>query len=367
MMSAARAEAAASRADLSAAEREFHEADDGLRAAALRAVEEADARLARAYAAGLLQRTGPPTEGEGRDMRVVVLPLPVEVAGAIEARRTLLERLPLRTGDDDARARWALEVAEHYFLYGHFDEAAPFYRTVWHERCGKDRNGYVAWSRLLDMANLRDDIKQARALADQDRIASCAFDEDQRREHTGCEGRGGPPDPYAEARGIFEQAQKAAGDERVALFRTAAEAYVSAFRSAPARDDAPEGAVNGAYSYGQIGEVDAQIDVLRQFLVTYGDSALRAPLRNSDPGRYHDHITYTGFGMGVLAEALTKRGDVAGAASVLLSRASLDGEKLDERRSAACAALRAFASVHDAKQVAAARRTATGIGAKCPK
>ncbi len=366
MASAAQAEASASRAELSTAEREFREADDALRAAALRAVETADARLARAHDAGLVQRTGPPTD-DGDHMRVVVLPLPAEVVGAIEARRTLLERLPVRWGDEEARERWALEVAEHYFLYGHFEEAAPFYRTIWHERCGKDRNGYVAWSRLLDMANLSDDVEQVRALVDQERAASCAFDEDQRGEERGCQGRGGPPDPYAEARSIFEQALKAVGDERAALFRKAAEAYAEVFRSAPARDDAPEGAVNAAYAYGQVGEVDAQIDVLGRFVAAYGDPKLRAALRISDPLHYEERATLTGFGMGALAQALAKKGDVAGSAGVLLSRASLDGEKLDERRSAACAAVQAFASIRDAKQVAAARRAAIGVGAKCPR
>jgi hypothetical protein len=365
MLVAARGEVAASRAQRRQAELEIREADDVVRSAWIRAIESADARLERAYQVGLTRRTEPPLEGEAGAQHVVVLSIPDEIADAIQARRNLLEHLPARPGEEETRERWAIEVAQDYFIYGHFAEAAPFDRMVWPARCGKDRSAYVAWKRLLIMANLMGDVEQSRALA-WDRTGPCAFDEAQKREscRTDCWQR---VDRYAAARQAFEHARQAAGDERSALFRQAAGAYEEVFRADPAGDDAPEGAINAAYAHGQVGEVDAQVDLLRRFVAAYGDAALLAPLKKAEPQRYHDHVRFTGMGLGALAEALVKQGDAAGAASALLARASLDDENVDERRSAACAAVSVFASIPDARQSAAARGVARAVGATCPK
>lgn len=90
-------------------------------------------------------------------------------------------------------------------------------------------------------------------------------------------------------------------------------------------------------------------------------------MKTDELGRYLEHARFTGMGLGALAEALKKRGEVAAAASALLARASLDGEKAEELESAACAAVSAFASIPDVKQAAAAKRAARSVGATCPK
>src|SRR5580700_1419656 len=124
MLVAARGELAASRAQDRQAELETRGADDALRSAWLRAMESAYARLERAYQAGLTHRTELPLEGEVGAQHVVVLSIPDEITHAIEPRRNLLEHLPARPGEEEERARWAMEVAQDYFIYGHFTEAA---------------------------------------------------------------------------------------------------------------------------------------------------------------------------------------------------------------------------------------------------
>jgi hypothetical protein len=172
MVGAAQCDLAVARAEIARVMAELRKADDRADDAALRRVRAADARRDRAYAAGLARRTAPPVDGDGDDTRVRVLPIPVELVDTIEARQNVLTRFGARHAEDE-RARWAFDVAEVYFIYGHFDEAVPLYLSVWHSLCKKDARGYLAWDRLIVMSSVRHDREQLLTLAHQETRVPC--------------------------------------------------------------------------------------------------------------------------------------------------------------------------------------------------
>src|SRR5262249_28412628 len=78
--------------------------------------------------------------------------------------------------------------------------------------------------------------------------------------------------------------------------------YEAALGAAPARDEAPEAAMNAAYAYKQVGEVNRAIDMYNKFIAEYGNENRLAALERgdpktkkpADPQRYQERIKYLG-------------------------------------------------------------------------
>src|SRR5205814_6988386 len=89
---------------------------------------------------------------------------------------------------------------------------------------------------------------------------------------------------FVNARKKFEQAKNAPpGPEKDKLWREAAAMYEAALKAAPARDEAPEAAMNAAYAYKQVGEYNKAIELYNKFISEYGSDERLNGLQKGDP------------------------------------------------------------------------------------
>jgi tetratricopeptide (TPR) repeat protein len=121
------------------------------------------------------------------------------------------------------------------------------------------------------MAALENNIPESRKLAEG---KSCAFDEESRVAEGPLRKRVIQGAAYADARGLYDDAEKMPdGPAKQKKWREAAAAYKVALEAAPDRDEAPEAAMNGAYAYKQVGEYDKAIEMYELFIAKYGNEA----------------------------------------------------------------------------------------------
>jgi tetratricopeptide (TPR) repeat protein len=76
--------------------------------------------------------------------------------------------------------------------------------------------------------------------------------------------------------------------------------YEGALKEAPGRDEAPEAAINGAYSYKQVGEFGKAIDMYNLFISNYGSEVNLSKLEKGDgktapdPAKYKTRLQFLG-------------------------------------------------------------------------
>ncbi len=238
---------------------------------------------------------------DAANRKVVREPLPGAVGQSVQARDEYVRLVPAGVDLQHHANEYLYYSAEQFFLYGQFDLAKQRLEPLWKDHCGKDEFGYRAWEKLITMSNLERDADRSRELAEAERTHSCAVNSEQA-------GKAGlivnptlQEAAYVDARRKFDQAQKAGpGPERQKLWRDAGGLYEAALSAAPARDEAPEAAMNAAYAYKQVGEYNKAIELYNKFLNEYGseerlsilergDSQSKTP---ADPRRYQERVGY---------------------------------------------------------------------------
>ncbi|WP_437293852.1 tetratricopeptide repeat protein [Sorangium sp. So ce426] len=241
--------------------------------------------------------------GEGDQQRVVAEPLPPQVQAAVTARDEYIQRVPPVLDAPKNIDLYAFQAADYYFLYGQFAEARKRMEPIYEAQCGKTEFGYKAWERLTTMSNLENNVEQSRKLAEAALTRSCAVSEEQKLKEGDIARPTISRGYYIDAARAFEKAEKMPdGPARVAAWREAAALYKVALEKAPARDEAPEAAMNGAYCYKQVGDYDQAIAMYSLFIKEYGSEENLSKLEKGDPGanppkspdpkRYADRVKY---------------------------------------------------------------------------
>ncbi|WP_438032298.1 tetratricopeptide repeat protein [Sorangium sp. So ce204] len=241
--------------------------------------------------------------GEGDQQRVVAEPLPPQVQAAVTARDEYIQRVPPALDAPKNIDLYAFQAADYYFLYGQFAEARKRMEPIYEAQCGKTEFGYKAWERLTTMSNLENNVEQSRKLAEAALTRSCAVSEEQKLKEGDIARPTISRGYYIDAARAFEKAEKMPdGPARVAAWREAAALYKVALEKAPARDEAPEAAMNGAYCYKQVGDYDQAIAMYSLFIKEYGSEENLSKLEKGDPGanppkspdpkRYADRVKY---------------------------------------------------------------------------
>jgi tetratricopeptide (TPR) repeat protein len=292
--------------------RDSNEDDKFLQPAAFFVVDTAHQVLLDQYklfqrsggAQGIEQRDKIKIENEGTEQqKVVVTPVPAPVIAAIAARDEYIQRVPAASDPSKNADLYTFQAADYYFIYGQFADARKRFEPIYKEQCGKTEFGYKAWERLTTMSNLQNDVEQSRMLAEAALTRSCAVNAEQKV----TEGDIARPTLsrgfYIDAAKAFEKAEKMPdGPERAKAWRAAAALYKVALEKAPARDEAPEAAMNGAYCYKQVGEYDQAIEMYTLFIKEYGNESNltklekgdpgATPPKNPDPKRYADRVKF---------------------------------------------------------------------------
>ncbi|WP_438004400.1 hypothetical protein WME89_37265 [Sorangium sp. So ce321] len=241
--------------------------------------------------------------GEGDEQRVLAEPLPPQVQAAVTARDEYIQRVPPALDAPKNIDLYAFQAADYYFLYGQFAEARRRLEPIYNTQCGKTEFGYKAWERLTTMSNLENNVEQSRKLAEAALTRSCAVSEEQKLKEGDIARPTISRGYYLDAARAFEKAEKMPdGPARIAAWREAAALYRVALEKAPARDEAPEAAMNGAYCYKQVGDYDQAIEMYSLFIKEYGNEANLAklekgdpdanPPKNPDPKRYAERVKY---------------------------------------------------------------------------
>lgn len=241
--------------------------------------------------------------GEGDQQRVVAEPLPPQVQAAVTARDEYIQRVPPALDAPKNLDLYAFQAADYYFLYGQFAEARKRMEPIYEAQCGKTEFGYKAWERLTTMSNLENNVEQSRKLAEAALTRSCAVSEEQKLKEGDIARPTISRGYYIDAARAFEKAEKMPdGPARVAAWREAAALYKVALEKAPARDEAPEAAMNGAYCYKQVGDYDQAIEMYSLFIKEYGSEENLSKLEKGDPGanppknpdpkRYAERVKY---------------------------------------------------------------------------
>ena len=215
---------------------------------------------------------------------VVVDPVPAPVQASIAAREEYVQRVPPNVDISHRSLDYQWYGAEVLFLYGHFDEAKARYEPMYRDHCGKDAYGYKAWEKLLSMAAVTRDSDRARQLAEAERSHSCAVAGVDQTANNTLVTSIIQASAFLDADKILAQAQAAPpGKERDALWRKAAAMYEDALKAAPARDEAPGAAINGAICWKQVGEFGKAIAMYDLFISAYGNEAGLTKLQKGDP------------------------------------------------------------------------------------
>jgi tetratricopeptide (TPR) repeat protein len=264
--------------------RDSNEDDKYLEAAGFFVVDEADIPQ-QLESQRVEVRTAVKFDGTDPETRkVIVDPIPPSVQAAMAAREEYVQRVPPNLDVNHRAQDYQWQVADNLFVYGHFEEAKARFEPMYRDHCGKDAFGYKAWDKLISMATLTRDADRARQLAEAEKNHSCVVAGVDSAANATLVNSIIQASFYQDAGKVFKQAQDSPpGPARDALWRKAAGMYEAALLAAPARDEAPEAAINGAICYKQVGEFGKAIGMYDKFIAEYGSEARLAVLQKGDP------------------------------------------------------------------------------------
>jgi tetratricopeptide (TPR) repeat protein len=309
---------------------------------------------------------------EGDTTTVVKDPLPPQVQDAVAARDEYVQRVPPEADTNKNADLYAFQAAEYQFNYGQFEDARKRYEPIYAEQCGKSEFGYRAWERLTTMSNLSNDVEQSRKLAEAALTKSCAVTAEQKVKEGDIARPTISRGYYIDAAKAFEKAEKMAdGPERVKAWREAAALYRVALEKAPARDEAPEAAMNGAYCYKQVGDYDQAIEMYTLFIKEYGNEqnlaklekgdAAAQPPKPADPKRYGERVEYLKKAYDTLAAAYVLFFNYRSAAETYDTIARNGRFTPEARRTSARNAVLLYANIGDTDKMLAARTNFLGL------
>ena len=273
--------------------RDSNEDDKYLMNAALFVVTLADSDRDIAFAqfvdsngaAGIEDRKTPRYDNNGLG-KPIVDPIPPQIQSSIQAREDFVVRVPPTLDTTKNAINFQTWNAGEYFLYGHFDEAKQRYEPIYKDHCGKDSFGYQAWFHLITMSNHLPDPDRSRQLAEAENNpkTACATSEAEKAEASLVVNPTLQEAAFAKAAEKLKQAKAAPpGPDRDKLWRETAGLYEAALLAAPDRQEAPEGAMNAAFAYKQVGDFTHAIDMYNKFITSYGSEDRLNTLQKGNP------------------------------------------------------------------------------------
>lgn len=356
--------------------RDSNEDDKYLQPSAYMVVDVAQLELTDQYkryerskgANGIELRSEIRFEGEGDKRKVIKDQIPQPVMASIAAREDYILRVPPESDPLKNQDLYAFQAADVFFLYGQFEEARKRFEPIYNAQCGKTEWGYKAWDRLTTMANLDNNIEMSRALAEAVMKKSCAINEEQKLKEQNLAIPTIKRGYYIDAAKAFTEAEKMPeGPERAEAWKKAAALYKVALEKAPAHDEAPEAAMNGAISFKQVGDYDQAIAMYALFIKEYGSDEVltklekgdpsQKPPKPADPDRYGERVKYLKQAYDALSAAYVLFFNYRTAAETYDTVSKIGRFNDEERQDAARNAVLLYASTGDKDKMLSARET----------
>ena len=328
-------------------------------------------------AQGVREKTKLVFAGQGKDIKVDTNPPPAPVLATVAARDEYIGRVPpsSQVAVDNSRL-YQYQAAEVYYVYGQFDEAKKRLTQVINDQCKKTKWGFEAQTRLLTILRIEGDLagdpERGKAVAEalKDPAKSCAMDDTQRQQGGAIADNLIQGGYFQLAYAAFEAACQGTPDkgknckqgddspERRKQWRLAAGLYENALKEAPGRAEAPEAAINGAYSYKQVGEYDKAIEMYRLFIDKYGDEQNLARLEKGDEKdrkEYEQRVGNLKTAYSALSDAYILFFNYVAAAETSDKIASINRFDEKTRKDAARNALVLYVNLGDTQRMEAAR------------
>jgi hypothetical protein len=311
--------------------------------------------------------------GTGEEAKFVTDPIPQPLNEMIAAFDEYVARVPLEAEPEPQNAnqyRFAYLAGEIPFLYGHFADARKRLYPIWQTQCGTTEYGYLAWEKLLTMANKEENFEESKKLVDAVDASKggkpCPFTEVQIAKANELMGLTRERGYYQTAAAAYTKAQGMPdGPERKAQWRKAGELYEEALKQAPGRKEAPEAAILGASAWKQIGEYDRAIAMYELFIKEYGSEERLSVLEKGDntkkppvapnPAELKDRVENLKTAYDALAEAYVLFFDYPKAAQTYEKIASVNRFEDAKQREAARNAVFLYANIGDRGKMDAAR------------
>jgi tetratricopeptide (TPR) repeat protein len=312
---------------------------------------------------GIEKRTALKETGEGEEKAFVTEPVPQPLVDLVGAFDEYIARVPISAEpnlDEPNHHRFAYLAGEIPFLYGQFEDARKRLYPIYQTQCGQTEFGYLAWEKLITMANKENNFEESRKLAKASQDKSCAVGEDQKLAEAGIRDPTIQRGYFQEAADAYKKAQAMAekdpdSAETKAQWRKAAELYEGALREAPERKEAPEAAILGASAYKQIGEYDKAISMYELFIKEYGSEERLSKLEKGDPSKgvapnkeeVKERVKFLKVAYDALAEAYVLFFDYNRAAQTYEKIAGIDRFEDQAQREAARNAVFLYANIGD--------------------
>ena len=320
---------------------------------------------------GIEKRTALKDTEEGAEKAFVTEPVPQPLVDLVESFDEYIARVPVSAEPNPAEPnhnRFAYLAGEVPFLYGQFEDARKRLYPIYQTQCGKTEFGYLAWEKLITMANKENDFEESRKLAKASQDKSCAVGEDQKLAESGIRDPTIQRGYFQEAADAYKKAQEMAktdpdSAETKKQWRKAAELYEGALREAPERKEAPEAAILGASAYKQIGEYDKAIGMYELFIKEYGSEDRLSKLEKGDPKKgtppnkeeVEERVKFLKVAYDALAEAYVLFFDYNRAAQTYEKISSVDRFEDADQREAARNAVFLYANIGDRDKMEAAK------------
>jgi TolA-binding protein len=196
---------------------------------------------------------------EGQPPRVRPLEMPLMVQRLAQSREVYLARVPESQDRERVRAAYDYNNALLLYFYGYWPQARARFLRIYNERCSGElanETGQVAWESLYNMAVAMNDLDEAERLSRDIQTRGCSFtpgesfaneaereafcDRAENAEHPQCRaGRALTNVRYSQAVAMFEEAERAQGDEQRRLYERSATMLVEAVNDEPNHPQAP--------------------------------------------------------------------------------------------------------------------------------
>jgi tetratricopeptide (TPR) repeat protein len=238
-----------------AAVRDSNLDDKYLSESARRVVESLKQVVDAAVQRGELQlRTDPPPP-TGAPPKVYPVAMPPLLQRLAQAREVYLARVDEPHDTEKVRASYAYNNTLLLYQYGYWNFAKERFTHIYEERCNgplADETGRVAWLSLRNMAVALNELEEVERLGADLRDKNCSFSPTGKPAgDVDCKDPKNAEEPqclagadltniqYKKAVEVFQQAEKASGDQQIKLYEQAATMLVEAVDDEPNHPQAP--------------------------------------------------------------------------------------------------------------------------------